>query len=81
MVAALVLLGAVCFRVVAAYQWSMFAARDWKTRIWSSMLAIILWLAWLYGTTHGLGFLTQRSGSAVDILFEQHGPAHFFSDA
>jgi hypothetical protein len=33
MVAALVLLGAVCFTLVAAYQWTMFAARDWQTRL------------------------------------------------
>jgi hypothetical protein len=30
-IAALVLLGAVCFTLVAAYQWTMFAARDWRT--------------------------------------------------
>jgi hypothetical protein len=33
MVAALVLLGAVCFTLVAAYQWTMFEARDWQTRL------------------------------------------------
>jgi hypothetical protein len=51
MVAALILLGAVCFTLVAAYQWTMFAARDWQTRIWSAVLAILLWLVWFYGTT------------------------------
>ena len=51
MVAALVLLGAVGFTLVAAYQWTMFAARDWQTRLRSAALAIILWLVWFYGTT------------------------------
>jgi hypothetical protein len=56
---ALVLLGAVGFTLVAAYQWAgifgvfdgatMFAARGWRDRVWSTALAIILWLVWFYG--------------------------------
>ena len=49
-VAALVLLGAVCFTLIAAYQWTMFAARDWRSRILTAGVAIILWLVWFYGT-------------------------------
>jgi hypothetical protein len=41
-VAALVLVGAVCSTLVAAYQWSMFATRDWKIRILSTALASAL---------------------------------------
>jgi hypothetical protein len=43
-VAALVLVGAVCSTLVAAYQWSMFATRDWKIRILSTALAVFGWL-------------------------------------
>jgi hypothetical protein len=49
MVSALVVLGAVGFTLVAAYQWGMFAAGDWQTRILSTAIAIILWLIWFYG--------------------------------
>jgi hypothetical protein len=49
-VAALVLLGAVCFTLTAAHQWTMFAARDWRSRILTAGVAIILWLVWFYGT-------------------------------
>src|SRR5262245_10586770 len=47
MVSALVLLGAVCFTLVAAYQWAgrlgfLNAGRDGQTRVWSTVLAIIL---------------------------------------
>jgi hypothetical protein len=45
MIAALILLGAVCFTLVAAYQLTMFADRDWRTVTWSAVMAIILWLA------------------------------------
>jgi hypothetical protein len=51
MIAALVLLGAVCFTLVAAYQLTMFADRDWRTFTWSAVMAVILWLVWFYGTT------------------------------
>jgi hypothetical protein len=51
MIAALILLGAVCFTLVAAYQLTMFADRDWRTVTWSAVMAIILWLVWFYGTT------------------------------
>jgi hypothetical protein len=51
-IAALVLLGAVCFTLVAAYQWTMFAARNWRARIWSTALAIMLWLVWFYATIY-----------------------------
>jgi hypothetical protein len=51
-VAALVLVGAVCSTLVAAYQWSMFATRDWKIRILSTALAVMLWLVWFYATIH-----------------------------
>jgi hypothetical protein len=43
MIAALILLGAVCFTLVAAYQFTMFADRDWRTVTWSAVMAIILW--------------------------------------
>ena len=54
MVSALVLLGAVCFTLVAAYQWAgrlgfLNAGRDAQTRVWSTVLAIILWLVWFFG--------------------------------
>jgi len=52
MIAALVFLGAVCFTLVAAYQWTMYAARDWKTRVLSAALATIVWVVWFFGTTH-----------------------------
>src|SRR6516165_974327 len=53
-ISALVLLGAVTFTLVAAYQWAgrlgLFASRDGQTRAWSTALAIILWLVWFFGT-------------------------------
>ena len=59
MVAALVLLGAVCFTLVAAYQWAgrlgifgeatTLAAANWQGHVWNTVLAIILWLVWFYG--------------------------------
>jgi len=54
-VSALVLLGAVTFTLVAAYQWVgrlglLNAGRDGQTRAWSTALAIILWLVWFFGT-------------------------------
>jgi uncharacterized membrane protein len=51
MIAALVLLGAVCFTLVAAYQLTMFADRDWQIVTWSAVMAVILWLVWFYGIT------------------------------
>jgi hypothetical protein len=51
-IAALLLAGAICSTLVAAYQWSMFAAQDWKTRILSTALAVMLWLVWFYATIH-----------------------------
>jgi hypothetical protein len=54
-ISALVLLGAVTFTLVAAYQWAgrlglLNAGRDGQTRAWSTALAIILWLVWFFGT-------------------------------
>ena len=59
MVSALVLLGAVCFTLVAAYQWAgrlgifgeatTLAAGNWQGHVWNTILAIILWLVWFYG--------------------------------
>jgi hypothetical protein len=60
MVSTLVLGGAVTFTLVAAYQWvgklgafgvatRESGVRDWQGRVWSTALAIILWLVWFYG--------------------------------
>ena len=64
MIAALVLVGAVCFTLVAAYQWAgrlgifgeatTLAAGNWQGHVWqghvwNTILAIILWLVWFYG--------------------------------
>ena len=60
MVSALVLLGAVGFTLVAAYQWAgrvgafdvasrELAVRNWQGHVWNTVLAIILWLVWFYG--------------------------------
>jgi hypothetical protein len=65
MAAALVLLGAVGFTLVAAYQWAgrlgafdvasrELAVRNWQGHVWqghvwNTVLAIILWLVWFYG--------------------------------
>jgi hypothetical protein len=57
MVGALVLLGAVCFTLIAAYQWTAqlwaddTAALEWaaRGRVWNTALAIILWLIWFSG--------------------------------
>jgi hypothetical protein len=57
---ALVLLGAVGFTLVAAYQWAgrvgafgttttELAVRDWRSRAWSTAVAVILWLVWFFG--------------------------------
>jgi hypothetical protein len=53
-VSALVLLGAVSFTLVAAYQWAgrlelLDAGRDGQVRAFSTALAIILWLVWFFG--------------------------------
>jgi hypothetical protein len=62
-VAALVLVGAVSFTLVAAYQWAgrlgifgeatTLAAGNWQGHVWqghvwNTVLAIILWLVWFY---------------------------------
>lgn len=51
---ALVLLGAVSFTLMAAYQWAgrlgLFNAQpDGQVRALSTALAIILWLVWFFG--------------------------------
>ena len=63
-VSALVLLGAVGFTLVAAYQWAgrlgifseattlalgKWQGRVWQGHLWNTVLAIILWLIWFYG--------------------------------
>jgi hypothetical protein len=53
-VRAIVLLGAVSFTLVAAYQWAgrlglLDAGRDGQVRAFSTALAIILWLVWVFG--------------------------------
>ena len=62
MVSALVLLGAVGFTLVAAYQWAgrlgifseattlalgKWQGRVWQGHLWNTVLAIILWILWL----------------------------------
>lgn len=64
MVAALVLVGAVSFTLVAAYQWAgrlgifgeattlppgKWQGHVWQGHVWNTVLAIILWLVWFYG--------------------------------
>jgi hypothetical protein len=49
-VRSLVLLGAICFTLFAAYQWINIAARNWQTFTWSAVMALILWLVWLFAT-------------------------------
>ena len=64
MVSALVLLGAVCFTLVAAYQWAgrlgifgeattlapgNWQGHVWQGHVWNTVLAILLWLVWFYG--------------------------------
>jgi len=55
---ALVLVVAIACTLVAAYQWaarggafgatnSVSAVRNWQGRVWSTALAVILWLIWL----------------------------------
>ena len=71
MISALVLLGAVAFTLVAAYQWAgrlemfgeattlppgnwqghVWQGHVWQGHVWNTVLAIILWLVWFYGTT------------------------------
>ena len=51
---ALVLLGAVAFTLVAAYQWAgklglLSAVPDGQNRIGSTAFAIIFWLFWFFG--------------------------------
>ena len=46
-VRAVVLLGAVCFTIVAA-----FARRDWQTFTWTAVVAAMLWLVWIYEMIH-----------------------------
>ena len=56
-VAAPVLVGAVSFTLVAAYQCAgrifgeaaTLAAGNWQGHVWNTVLAIILWLVWFYG--------------------------------
>jgi hypothetical protein len=64
-VSALVLLGAVSFTFVAAYQWAgrlgafdvatrkpamqNWQAHVWQGHVWNTVLAIVLWLVWFYG--------------------------------
>jgi hypothetical protein len=64
-VSALVLLGAVGFTLVAAYQWAgilgifwwapgnwqghVWQGHVWQGHVWNTVLAIILWLVWFYG--------------------------------
>jgi hypothetical protein len=61
-ISALALLGAVGFTLVAAYQWAgrlgilgeattlaPAKGRVWQGHVWSTVLAIILWLVWFYG--------------------------------
>ena len=56
-VAALVLVGAVSFTLVAAYQWAgrlgIFGEAATlgagQGHVWNTVLAIILWLVWFYG--------------------------------
>jgi len=64
-ISALVLLGAVGFTLVAAYQWAgrlgafdvasrELAVRNWQGHVWqghvwNTVLAIIRWLVWFYG--------------------------------
>jgi hypothetical protein len=59
-ISALVLLGAVGFTLVAAYQWAgRLASRElavrnwqghvWQGHVWNTVLAIILWLVLFYG--------------------------------
>ena len=63
-VAALVLVGAVSFTLVAAYQWASrlgivgeaatlaagnWQGHVWQGHVWNTVLAIILWLVWFYG--------------------------------
>jgi hypothetical protein len=59
MLSALILVGAITFTLVAAYQWvrilGVFGgaplelkARDWLGSGWNVALAAILWLVWFY---------------------------------
>ena len=64
-ISALVLLAAVGFTLVAAYQWAgrlgafdvtsrELAVRNWQSHVWqghvwNTVLAILLWLVWFYG--------------------------------
>jgi hypothetical protein len=48
-VSALVLLGAVGFTLVAAYQWAGILGIFGEANVWNTVLAIILWLVWFYG--------------------------------
>jgi hypothetical protein len=59
MVSVLILVGAISFMLVAAYQWVRIlgvfggapvelTARDWLGCAWNVALAAILWLVWFY---------------------------------
>src|SRR6266542_5338514 len=63
-VSALVLLGAVGFTLVAAYQWAgrlgifgeattlapgNWQGHVWQGHVWNTVFAILLWLVWVYG--------------------------------
>jgi hypothetical protein len=64
----LVLVVAIACTLVAAYQWAarggvfgaanlVSAEREWQGRVWSTALAVILWLVWLalqLGSIHAL---------------------------
>jgi hypothetical protein len=44
---------AVCFTLVAAYQWAYFTSRNRRIAA-SAAIAVILWLVWFYTTAaHG----------------------------
>jgi hypothetical protein len=47
---AFILLGAICFTLVAAYQWIDFTARNRQTFRWTVAIALILWIVWFYAT-------------------------------
>jgi hypothetical protein len=50
-VAALVLVGAVSFTLVAAATLAAgnWQGHAWQGHVWNTVLAIILWLVWFYG--------------------------------
>jgi hypothetical protein len=54
MLSALVLTGAIVATFVAAYEWTGLP-RHWQMRVWTTALAAMLWLTWLWGTTDAAG--------------------------